>query len=102
MLAPVNELYITQAQTDKSTYALNENVTISCIVQNGTGYNITANSVNAEILKPDSSIEWVTMTEGLVGHYNGTFTNTSLNGTYNVTIYANKAVNDTAELSFFL
>ena len=44
----------------------------------------------------------------LVGHYNGTFTNTPLDGTYNVTIYANKTgyvntgyVNDTAELSFF-
>jgi|GEM_PF-6766446 len=99
-LAPVNKLNIIQAQTDKSTYALNENVTISCSVQNETGYNITADSVNAEILKPDSSIEWVTMTEGLVGHYNGTFTNTSLNGVYNVTIYANKTgyVNDTAEL----
>jgi len=97
-----NKLYIIQAQTDKITYALNENVTVSCIVQNGTGYNITADSVNAEILKPDSSIEWVTMTEGLVGHYNGTFTNTSLNGTYNVTIYANKTgyVNYTAELWF--
>ncbi|KAF5426597.1 CASH domain-dontaining protein, partial [Candidatus Methanophagaceae archaeon] len=99
-LAPVNELNITQAQTDKSTYALNENVTVSCIVQNETGYNITADGVNAEILKPDSSIELITMTEGLVGHYNGTFTNTSLYGTYNVTIYANKTgyVNDTAEL----
>ena len=34
--------------------------------------------------------------------YNGTFTNTSLNGTYNVTIYANKTgyVNDTTELWF--
>ena len=95
-------LNITQAQTDKTTYTLSENVTVSCIVQNETGYNITADSVDAEILKPDSSIEWVTMTEGLVGHYNGTFTNTSLNGTYNVTIYANKTgyVNDTAELWF--
>jgi parallel beta-helix repeat protein len=100
--APVNELNNIQAQTDKSTYALNENVTVSCIVQNETGYNITADSVNAEILKPDSSIELVTMTEGLVGHYNGTFTNTSLNGTYNVTIYANKTgyVSDTAVLEF--
>jgi parallel beta-helix repeat protein len=101
-IASANELNIIQVQTDKITYALNENVTVSCIVQNGTGYNITAESLYAEILKPDSSIEWVTMTEGLVGHYNGTFTNTSLYGTYNVTIYANKTgyVNDTAELSF--
>ncbi|KAF5432599.1 CASH domain-dontaining protein [Candidatus Methanophagaceae archaeon] len=99
-LEPVNKLNITQAQTDKPTYTLNENVTISCIVQSETGYNITANIVNAEILKPDSSIELVTMAEGLVGHYNGTFTNTSLYGVYNVTIYANKTgyVNDTAEL----
>jgi parallel beta-helix repeat protein len=98
----VSELHIIQAQTDKITYALNENITISCIVQNEAGYNITADSVNAEILKPDTSIEWVTMMEGLVGHYNGTFTNTSLNGTYNVTIYANRNgyVDDTAELWF--
>jgi parallel beta-helix repeat protein len=98
----INELYITQAQTDKLTYGLNENVTVSCIVQNETGYNITADSMVAEITKPDSSVEWVTMTEGLVGHYNGTFTNTSLYGTYNVTIHANKTgyVNDTAELWF--
>jgi hypothetical protein len=76
----------------------------ACIVQNETGYNITADSVDAEILKPDNSIEWVTLMEGLVLHYNGTFTNTSLNGTYNATIYANKTgyVNDTAELSFFV
>jgi subtilisin len=95
-------LNITNAQTDKSTYNLNENVTVSCIVQNETGYNITAEGVNAEILKPDSSIEWVAMMEGLVGHYNGAFTNTSLDGTYNVTIYANKTgyVNDTAKLWF--
>jgi parallel beta-helix repeat protein len=101
-LAPVNELHIIEAQTDKTTYALNETVTISCVVQDETGYNIPADRVNAEILKPDSLIEWITMTEGLVGHYNGTFTNTSLNGTYNVTIYANKSgyVNNTAELSF--
>ncbi len=99
-LVPLNTLSITQAQTDKSIYALNENVTVSCTVQNETGYNITADSVNAEIQKPDSSIEWVTMTEGLVGHYNGTFANTSLYSTYDITIYANKTgyVNDTAEL----
>ena len=97
-------LNITNAKTDKSTYNINENVTISCIVQNETGYNITADIVDAEILKPDSSIEWLSLIEGLVGHYNGTFTNTSLNGTYNVTIYANKTgyANDTAELSFFV
>ena len=51
------KLYISQAQTDKLTYALNENVTITCTVQNETGHNITADSVNAEVLKPDSSIE---------------------------------------------
>lgn len=97
-----SKLSIMQAQTDKPTYTLNENVTISCAVQNETGYNITADSVNAEILKPDSSIEGVSMTEGLVGHYEGTFTNTSLDGAYEVTIYANKTGygNDTAELSF--
>ncbi|RCV63531.1 CASH domain-dontaining protein [Methanophagales archaeon] len=98
----VTLLNITQAQTDKSTYALNETVTISCIVQNETGYDITVDCVNAKILRPDSSIEWVTMTEVLVGNYNGTFTNTSFYGTYNVTIYANKTgyVNDSAELCF--
>jgi parallel beta-helix repeat protein len=41
-------LNITQAQTDKSTYALNENVMVSCIVQNEAGYNITADSVDAQ------------------------------------------------------
>jgi hypothetical protein len=64
--------------------------------------NSTADNVRAELTKPDSSIEWITLSEGLTGNYNGTFTNTSLAGIYNVTIYANKAgyVNDTAELSF--
>ena len=101
-LAPVNELYIIQEQTDKSIYVLNENVKVSCIVQNETGYNITADSVNAEILKPDSSIECAAMMQGVVGHYNGTFANTSLEGTYNVMIYANKTgyVNDSVELRF--
>jgi len=99
---PVNELNIAQARTGKSIHTLNETVTISCVVQNETGCNITADSVDAKILKPDSSIEWVTMTEGLDGHYNGTFTNTSLDGTYNVTIHADKTgyVNDTAEFGF--
>ena len=99
---PVNELNIAQVRTDKSIHTLNETVTISCVVQNETGCNITADSVNAEILKPDSSIEWVPMAEGLVGHYNGTFTNTSLCGTYNITIHADKTgyVNDTAEFGF--
>lgn len=99
---PVNELNIAQVRTDKSIHTLNETVTILCVVQNETGYNITADSVNAEILKPDSSIEWVPMAEGLVGHYNGTFTNTSIGGTYNVTIHADKTgyVNDTAEFWF--
>ncbi len=99
---PVNELNIAQARTDKSIHTLNETVTISCVVQNETGCNITADNVDAEIIKPDSSIEWVTMAEGLVGHYNGTCTNTSLDGTYNVTIHADKTgyVNDTAEFWF--
>ena len=98
----VNELNIAQARTDRSIYCLNETVTISCVVQNETGCNITADSVDAEIIKPDSSIEWVTMAEGLAGHYNGMFTNTSLDGTYNVTIHAGKTghVNDTAEFWF--
>jgi S-layer protein (TIGR01567 family) len=99
---PVNELNIAQARTDKSIHTLNETATISCVVQNETGCNITADSVDAEIIKPDSSIEWVTMAEGLVGHYNGTFTNTSIGGTYNVMIHADKTgyVNDTAEFWF--
>jgi parallel beta-helix repeat protein len=98
----VSNIKIVQARTDKSTYTSNETVTISCVVQNETGCNITADSVDAEIIKPDSSIEWVTMTEGLVGHYNGTFANTSLNGTYNITIYADKTgyVSGTAEFGF--
>lgn len=99
---PVNELNIAQVRTDKSIHTLNETVTISCVVQNETGCNITAYSVDAKILKPDSSIEWVPMAEGLLGHYNGTFTNTSIGGTYNVTIHADKTgyVNDTAEFWF--
>ncbi|GEM_PF-1622620 len=99
---PVNELNIAQARADKLIHTLNETVTISCVVQNETGCNITTDSVDAKILKPDSSIEWITMAEGLVGHYNGTFTNTSLDGTYNVTIHVDKTgyVNDTAEFWF--
>lgn len=42
------------------------------------------------------------MAEGLVGYYYGTFTNTSLSGRYNVTIYANRTgfVGDTESLCF--
>ena len=96
------QLNITYAQTDNTTYNLNENVTISCIVQNETGANITADNVTAEILKPDSLTEWITLSEGLTGNYNGTFTNTSLAGTYNMTVYANKSgyITDTAEINF--
>ena len=77
-----------------------EAVTISCIVQNASG-NISAN-VSAEIAKPDSGTDNITMAEGIVGYYYGTFTNTSLSGRYNVTIYANRTgfVGDKDSLSF--
>ena len=95
-------LNITQAKTDKSTYALNENVIISCVIQNETGYNITADTVNADIMKPDCVIERVIMNEGFIGNYNGIFTNTSLLGIHNITIHADKAgyVKNAVELSF--
>ena len=95
------ELNITKAYTDKTAYGLNETVTIYCVVQNETGANISIDNVSAKIIKPDSSTEWITLSEGLIGNYKGTFGNTSLFGTYNVTIYANKfSVSDNAELSF--
>ncbi|RLF44612.1 MAG: hypothetical protein DRN09_02970, partial [Thermoplasmata archaeon] len=98
----MKRLNIVQAQTDKLIYNLSESVTISCILQNETGANITVDTVNVEIIKPDTSIERIALIEGLIGNYNGTFINTSLVGTYNVTIYVNKTgyINDTAELSF--
>ena len=95
-------LIITHAKTDKKIYNLNENVTISCIVQNETGQNISADVVYASITNPAGYSEQISLDEELVGRYNGMFTNTSLAGVYNVTVYANKAgyANDTAELSF--
>jgi hypothetical protein len=95
-------LIIVQAQTDKKTYRLNGSVTISCVVQNETGVNISADTVYANITNPDRYSKQLSLGEGSVGHYNGTFTNTSLVGAYNVTIYANKAgyVNDSTELRF--
>jgi len=95
------ELNITKAYTDKTAYGLNETVTIYCVVQNETEANISIDNVSANIMKPDNSTEGITLSEGLIGNYKGTFRNTSLFGTYNVTIYANKfGVNDTANLSF--
>jgi len=96
------KLNIIQAHTDKMAYGLNENVTISCIVQNETGVNISVDNITTKIIKPDSSTEWITLFEELIGNYNGTFTNTSLFGTYNATIYAYKIglLTDTAKLSF--
>jgi hypothetical protein len=93
-------LHIVQAQTDRAAYLGNEAVTISCIVQNASG-NISAN-VSAEIAKPDSGLDNITLAEGIVGYYYGTFTNTSLSGCYNVTIYANRTgfVGDTESLCF--
>ena len=93
-------LHITEAQTDRAAYLGNEAVLISCIVQNASG-NISAN-VSAEIAKPDSGTDNITLAEGLVGYYYGTFTNTSLSGCYNVTIYANRTgfVGDTESLCF--
>ena len=95
-------IYITRAKTDKTTYILKENVTISCVVQNEVGANISADSVHADIKMPNGFGDQITLNEGLIGHYRGTFTNTSLSGIYNVTIYADKSgyVNDTAELNF--
>jgi len=96
------KLNITQAHTDKAAYGLNETVTVSCVVKNETGVNISVDNVSAKIIKPDSSIEWIILSERSTGNYDGIFTNTSLLGMYNVTIYANKIwhVRDTAELSF--
>ena len=95
-------IYITRAKTDKTTYILKENVTISCVVQNETGANISVDSVHADMKKPNGFLDQITLNEGLRGHYSGTFTNISLLGIYNVTIYADTSgyVNDTAELCF--
>jgi PKD repeat protein len=95
-----NVLHILQAQTDRAIYLGNEEVLIACIVQNASG-NISAN-VSADIEKPDGIMDNITLIEGLIGNYNGTFTNTSLSGTYNITIYANQTgfIDDSESLSF--
>jgi len=79
-----------QIHTDKKFYGLNKPVTISCIVQNDTGVNISVDTIIAEIVKPDNLTEWITLFEGSTGNCEGTFTNTSLFGIYNITIYAYK------------
>jgi parallel beta-helix repeat protein len=96
------KLNIIHTHTDKMAYGLNKTVTISCIVQNGTKVNISVDNINMKIMKPDGSTEWITSFEGLVGNYDGIFTNTSLFGTYDVTVYAydSEYRTDTATLSF--
>jgi parallel beta-helix repeat protein len=96
------KLNIIHTHTDKIAYGLNKTVIISCIVQNGTKVNISVYNINIKIVKPDGSTEWITSFEGLVGNYDGVFTNTSLFGTYDVTVYAygREYRTDTAALSF--
>jgi hypothetical protein len=95
-----NYLHILQAQTDSAVYVENEAVMISCIVQNASS-NISAD-VSAAIENPDGFRDNMTLIEGLIGNYYGTFTNTSLSGTYTIMIYANQTgfIGDTDSLSF--
>jgi PKD repeat protein len=95
-----NLLHILQAQTDRAVYLRNEEVLITCIVQNASG-NISAN-VSAAIETPSGSMDILTLMEGPIGNYNGTFLNTSLSGTYNITIDANRIgfIGDNESLSF--
>jgi hypothetical protein len=81
-------LQIVEARTERALYIENEIVLISCIVQNASG-SISAN-VSADIERPDGFRDNITLIEGLIGNYNGLFTNTTSSGCYNVTIYANR------------
>ncbi|MCD4842741.1 MAG: right-handed parallel beta-helix repeat-containing protein [Methanosarcinales archaeon] len=96
------KLNIIHTHTDRIAYGLNKAVTISCVVQNDIEANISVDNINAKIIKPDGSTEWILLFEGLTGNYDGTFTNTSLFGMYDVTIYAYNIeyLTDTVELSF--
>ena len=96
------KLNIIHTHTDKIAYGLNKTATISCIVQNDTKVNISVDNINMNIMKPDGSTEWITSFEGLVGNYDGVFTNTSLFGTYDVTVYAydSEYRTDITKLSF--
>ena len=95
-------IFITHAQTDELGYGTNENILIDCIVQDDMGHNVTVDHVYASIKKPDSHSEQVSLDETTTGNYNGIFVNSSLEGSYSITIHATMAgaVNDTAELSF--
>nr|QNO47702.1 hypothetical protein FJIOJMEM_00028 [Methanosarcinales archaeon ANME-2c ERB4] len=96
------KLNIIHTHTDKIAYGFNKTATISCIVQNDTEVNISVDNINMKIMKPDGSTEWITPFEGLVGNYDGVFTNTSLFGMYDVTVYAydSEYRTDIATLSF--
>jgi len=87
-----NRLQIPEAETDKKEpYALNEEVLISCRVRDEkTGIAISTATVKAEIIKPDGSRETITLLETEPGTYEGSFSDTSLEGTYNVIITAEK------------
>lgn len=96
------KLIITEAKTDNDTYAVNEEVKISCTVTDEAGTNISADNVTAEITKPDGSRETITLLQVTAGNYGVVFTNISLPGIYNVSIQAEKEgyAGDTAEVSF--
>jgi len=94
-------LIVDEAQTDKGTYSAYESVQITGVVLDENGTRVSADVV-AEIEKPDESIETVSLNETGAGSYEGTFTNTSVNGTYRVAIQAETAgyVGHTVWLSF--
>jgi subtilase family serine protease/DNA repair exonuclease SbcCD nuclease subunit len=95
-----NRLHILKVQTDRAIYVENEAVLITCVVENAS-INISAN-VSADIENPDGIIDNITLMEGLIGNYNGLFMDTSLSGTYKITIYANQTgfIGDNESLSF--
>jgi len=99
-----SKLIITEAKTDKEKYLFNEEVKISCIVKDESETYVSTADVKAEITKPDSSKEVITLSEIEPGIYEGIFINTTLEGTYNVTIQAEKQdyAKDTANLSFIV
>jgi len=94
-------LIVDGVQTDKDTYSAYEAVCLTAVILDENGTRVSAN-VKAEIENPVGSIEMVSLNEIGTGSYNGTFNNTSANGTYRVAIQAEMAgyIGHTVWLSF--
>ena len=75
-------LYITQ-----DTPVPGDPLDLTAVLRDVHGEDYTVDNVYAEIDRPDGSIEYLTLTNSSEKRFNGQYTNTALEGAYDITIF---------------